>query len=43
VLRGERSTAASDLFAFGVVLWELLTWELPWGPMNPWQVGITAL
>ena len=39
MLRGERPTAASDLFAFGVVLWELLTWELPWGPMNPWQVG----
>lgn len=21
-----------------VVLWELLTWELPWGATNPWQV-----
>ena len=21
-----------------VVLWEILTWELPWGTTNPWQV-----
>ena len=21
-----------------MVLWEILTWELPWGTTNPWQV-----
>jgi hypothetical protein len=26
------------VFAFGVVLWELLTWELPWGTSNPWAI-----
>ena len=27
-----------DVYAFGVVLWEMLTWELRWGTTNPWQV-----
>jgi serine/threonine protein kinase len=39
VLRGGRTTAASDVFAFGCVLWELLAWELPWGRQSPTMVG----
>ena len=30
----------ADVFSFGVVLWEPLTWEMPWSStgLNPWQV-----
>ena len=38
ILAGNPATFASDVYAFAIVLWELLTWELPWGPTNPWQV-----
>ncbi|KAL4855412.1 Importin-5 [Chlorella vulgaris] len=28
MIRGERATVASDVFAFAVVMWELLTWRM---------------
>ena len=28
----------ADVFAFGVVMWEVATWLLPWGAANPWQL-----
>ncbi|PRW33138.1 Serine threonine- kinase CTR1 [Chlorella sorokiniana] len=38
VMRGGRATKASDVYAFGIVLHELLTWQLPFGPANPWHL-----
>lgn len=40
VLSGARPTAASDAFSYGVVLWELLTWRLPWDTTAlTWQIA----
>ncbi|KAI3427342.1 hypothetical protein D9Q98_010259 [Chlorella vulgaris] len=47
VLQGEQGTPPSDVFGFGVVLWELLTFHLPWcnapEASNPWQLARLVL
>ncbi|KAM7278834.1 hypothetical protein ACFE04_005968 [Oxalis oulophora] len=38
VLRNEPSDEKCDVYSFGVILWELITLQQPWGGMNPMQV-----
>ncbi|XP_074281542.1 RAF-like serine/threonine-protein kinase 24 isoform X2 [Silene latifolia] len=38
VLQNERSNEKSDLYSFGVVLWELATQKIPWENLNAMQV-----
>ncbi|KAL8543759.1 hypothetical protein ACS0TY_004356 [Phlomoides rotata] len=38
VLRNELSTEKSDVFSFGVILWELVTESIPWSDLNSLQV-----
>lgn len=38
ILAGKGYTTTSDVYAFGIILWELLTWQVPWTSEGPWQV-----
>ncbi|BDA45207.1 probable serine/threonine-protein kinase SIS8 at C-terminar half [Coccomyxa sp. Obi] len=43
VLAGKSYDCAADVFSFGIILWELLTWHIPWEDLGPWQVVILVV
>ncbi|PWA74793.1 PAS domain-containing protein tyrosine kinase family protein [Artemisia annua] len=38
ILRNEQADEKSDVYSYGVVLWEIATGKIPWDDLNPMQV-----
>lgn len=38
VVTDQAYSTAADVYSFGLILWELLTWQLPWADLGPFQV-----
>ena len=39
VVTDQAYSTAADVYSFGLILWELLTWQLPWADLGPFQVS----
>ena len=31
---------ASDIYSFGMIMWEMITWQMPWQEFNTFQVSL---
>ena len=40
VVAGKSYDRAADVYSFGIILWELATWRIPWEELGPWQARV---
>lgn len=42
LLAGQAAGLPADVWSFGTILWELMTWENPFGNINPYQASASS-
>ena len=43
MVAGKSYDRAADVYSFGIILWELATWRIPWDELGPWQARAPQL
>ena len=38
VVENHQYSKAADVYSFGIIMWEMMTWDIPWEDLNPFQV-----
>ena len=38
VVEDHQYSKAADVYSFGIIMWEMMTWDTPWEDLNAFQV-----
>ena len=38
VVEDHQYSKAADVYSFGIIMWEMMTWDMPWEELNAFQV-----
>ena len=43
VVANQEFSKAADVYSLGIILWEVMTWQMPWKDCNCFQVSVISI